>query len=85
LGSLKFASLTTSTLKGMVKVSVRKTAGADEMEITIPGATTADVYMAVNPAKTKLSIDGKSSSIKADKGFYKIEKVTSGFHVFKLE
>ena len=85
LGNLRFASLRTTTLKGVVLVSCKRNADADRMEVSIPGGSSAEICMAYNPGKTHLSVDGKPVSIRPYNGFYTIKKILPGKHVFTLQ
>ncbi|WP_428662291.1 alpha-L-rhamnosidase C-terminal domain-containing protein [Runella sp.] len=85
LGHLTYADLKTTTIKGTVAVSFKKNANTDTMEVSIPGSTTATVYVPCAANKSNLYINGRKASILPQKGYFLLKDVVSGKHVFVLK
>ncbi len=85
LGDLRFADLTTTTLKGLVRVSCKRSNTENSMTVSVPGATVAEVWLAHDPQKKKLIVDGQAVSMKPQNGFYIFPTVGAGTHTFKLQ
>lgn len=81
LGELTFVSLKTPTIKGSIVLKYSKTERTDQMEITIPGATTATIYMPFSNEKSNLLLDGKSVAAGKEKGFFILKNIHSGKHI----
>ncbi len=85
LGSLKQASLKTSTIKGTISVSFSKDKNDTTMELEIPGGTRANIYMPVDNTRTSLTINGKSGNLKANDGYYLLSDAKPGNYIFVLK
>ena len=85
MGSLSFATLKTTLLKGEVAVAYQKNKLNDQINISLPGATTGNICLAYNPLKPTLSMDGKLLSIQPIDGFFIVKEVPAGKHVFVLQ
>lgn len=83
-GYLQSASLKTTVIKGMIRLSWEKTAKETTVELTVPGATFARVLLPGENKKFRIMYDGKKIQPKLEKGFYVIENVTAGHHRFQL-
>lgn len=84
-GDLRFADLTTTTLKGMVSVSCIKSDTENTISVFVPGATVAEVCLAYDPQKKKITVDGQPVNMKPENGFYIFPGISSGMHTFKLQ
>ena len=85
LGSLSFATLKTTLLKGEVEVAYQKNNMNDQINISLPGATTGNICLAFNPLKPTLSMDGKILNLQPIDGFFVVKDVPAGKHVFVLQ
>jgi alpha-L-rhamnosidase len=85
LGSLGFATLKTTLLKGVVEVSYQKNKLNDQIAISIPGATTGKICLAYNPLKPKIWMDGLALNIQPVDGYFIVTQVPSGKHVFVMQ
>ncbi len=85
LGGLQYADLTTTTLKGLVSVSCKRSNTEYSMTVFVPGATVAEVCLAINPEKKKITVDGKPAKVIPENGFYIFPGISSGTHTFKLQ
>lgn len=85
VGKLNFASLKTPTIKGLISVDYEKKAQQNTLEVTIPGATVAMVYLPHDPQKPHLFVDGKKTSLAPQAGFYLIKNLQSGKHVLTTQ
>jgi hypothetical protein len=85
LGHLRFANLTTTTLKGAVTVSCKRSDAENVITVFVPGATVAEVCLAYDPQKQKITVDGKRILFQPENGFYVIKGVSSGSHTFKMQ
>ena len=83
LGNLTYASLTTPTIKGSISVNYEKNTEGGMMEVIVPSCTTATVYVPQHTTKANLYIDGKKSSILPKNGYFIVENVKTGKHIFK--
>lgn len=84
LGSLKQATLKTPSIKGTISVSFNKDNSATKMEVVVPGGTRADIYVPAENTKTRLTINGRSSDIKAKDGYYLMADTKPGTYTFVL-
>lgn len=84
LGELTFASLKTPTIKGAIIVKYRKSEQSDQMEIEVPGAATADIYMPYSNVKPHLLLNGKSVVVENEKGFFILKNIPSGKHTITV-
>lgn len=85
LGSLTFANLKTPTIKGAVLVSFRKDATSTTIEVVVPGATKAHIYIPVDDKKRNLSINGKRRTLPKKDGYYIMADAKSGTYTFELK
>ena len=85
IGNLSFAKMRTSTLKGEVAVSFQKNNKTEEWIISVPGASTANLYLPSHSKNSKIFIDGKAPGINIQKGFWVIEKLSSGSHNIQIK
>ncbi|MBA4850177.1 alpha-L-rhamnosidase C-terminal domain-containing protein [Emticicia sp. BO119] len=83
-GSLTSASLQTPTIKGPVSVSFNKGETSTTMKVIIPGGTHADIYVPADGKRKTLSINGQSSNIKAQSGYYLLPHTKPGSYAFIL-
>lgn len=84
LGSLKQASLKTSTIKGTISVSFNKDDSSTTMRVEIPGGTSANIYMPVDNTRTRLTINSKPGNLKAKDGYYLLPDAKPGIYSFVL-
>ncbi|WP_019987521.1 alpha-L-rhamnosidase C-terminal domain-containing protein [Rudanella lutea] len=85
LGRLTSAAATIPTIKGPVTVSIKKSADAQTMEVSVPGGSTATVYVPTTSAQSQLTVDGKRTVMGAQGGYFRVDKVPSGKHTFVLK
>jgi alpha-L-rhamnosidase len=85
LSNLTFANLTTPTIKGAITVNFSKNTEGGKMEVIVPSCTTATVYVPQFSSKMNVSIDGKKSSILPRNGYFIVENVKAGKHIFVLK
>ena len=78
-GDLSFFEATVPSPKGPVQVSYKK-AERNTLTVAIPGGTTATVYVPYDPAKPKLTMDGKPLPVKPTGNFYVLTNVGTGRH-----
>ncbi len=83
IGNLAFAKLTTLTIKGEVSVSCEKNGEGEKVDIIVPGATTANIYLPAG-ADSKLLIEGAYQPIRSTNGFFVIENVPAGKHSYAI-
>ena len=57
----------------------------DQINISLPGATTGNICLAYNPLKPTLSMDGKILNLQPIDGFFMVKDVHAGKHVFVLQ
>lgn len=84
LGSLNQANLKTPTIKGTVSVSFNKDQSSTKMEVVIPGATSANIYVPMDNTRTRLTINGKPANIKQKDGYYLLPDSKPGTYRFVL-
>jgi len=84
LGKLTFASLKTPTIKGTVIVRYSKNERHDQMEIEIPGAATATIFMPFSNEKSNLLLDGKAITADREEGFFILKNMNSGKHIITV-
>ena len=85
MGKLQFAQLKHPTLKGKVEVFFQQNPQENRLAITIPGGTTAQVYMPAAAGKTQLWVDGKKSTLRLQSGFFEIKNMPAGKHLIVLK
>ena len=85
VGKLQFAQLKHPTLKGKVEVFFQQNPQENRLAITIPGGTTAQVYMPAAAGKTQLWVDGKKSTLRLQSGFFEIKNMPAGKHLIVLK
>ncbi|MBL7814338.1 MAG: family 78 glycoside hydrolase catalytic domain [Saprospiraceae bacterium] len=91
-GHLTHANVTTPTIKGPISVNFNKNTvqrtplrEGIRLEIIVPSCTTATVYVPQNNNQVDLYINGKKSSILPTNGYYIVENVKAGRHVFDVK
>ena len=84
LGNLTFAKLKTPTIKGAILVKYIKNKLADQLEIEIPGATTATIYMPFSNEKSNLFLNGKPVAADKEEGFFILKNIHSGKHIITV-
>jgi alpha-L-rhamnosidase len=85
LGKLASVYLKTSTIKGIITVSYKRNNAADVTEVTIPGASNANIVLPFYPQKSHLIIDGKRSGLKQMDGYFTINNMQAGKHVIIMQ
>ena len=85
VGKLQFAQLRHPTLKGSVEVFFQQNPQENRLEITIPGGTTAQVYMPAGEGKSQLWVDGKKSTAPVQGGFFELKNMAAGKHLIVLK
>lgn len=85
LGSLRFARLKTTTIQGEVMVECTNSDTAIMINCTIPGSTSADLFVKSITGKQTLLVDGKLYTALPEDGFYKIPDLPAGKHQVKLQ
>lgn len=84
IGSLQFATLITTCIKGAITVSWQRSNKRDSITITVPGASSANVSLAYDPKKPILLMDGKKHSQKPVNGFFMLNGIKAGKHRFVM-
>ncbi len=84
-GNLGFATLTTTTLKGKVKVHFKRTASKDSYEMTIPGSVSANILLPIASSKSMVWMDGKKQIVKPLNGFVVFNNVKAGKHNWQIQ
>jgi hypothetical protein len=84
LGELTFASIKTPTIKGSILIKYTKNNKSDQMEIEIPGAATANIYMPFSLEKSNLLLDGKPVAAEKEKSFFILKNIPSGKHTITV-
>lgn len=84
LGDLTFAKIKTPTIKGPILVKYTKSRLSDQMEIEIPGAATANIFMPFSEQKPNLLLDGKPVAADNEKGFFILKNIQSGKHIITV-
>lgn len=85
LGSLTSASLKTPTIKGSVSVTFDKTDTTTTLKVSVPGGTTANIYVPADPKRTNLAINGQRSNRKPQNGYYELPDTQPGNYTFELK
>ena len=85
VGSLTFAKMKTTTIKGAIEVSFQKSAAGQIWDIRIPGATTATLYLPKMGNNQSLFLDGKLMSLPFRKKYWVIERVIAGKHTIEIK
>jgi len=84
LGDLTFAKIKTPTVKGPILVKYTKSRLYEQMEIEIPGAATANIFMPFSEQKPNLLLDGKTVEADKEKGFFILKNIQSGKHIITV-
>ena len=84
-GNLTFARLTTPTIRGSVIITIDKKETVEEINITIPATTTANIYLAAKTSKSKLLVEGALTREKQQDGFFILEKILPGIHHYSVK
>ena len=85
IGSLTFAKMKTTTIKGEVAVSFQKSSAGQIWDIQIPGATTATLYLPKMGNNKSVCLDGKLMSLQSEKKYWVIETVIAGKHTIEIK
>ena len=85
LGSLTFANLKTPTIKGAILVLFKKEATSTIMEVVVPGATKAQIYIPFDDKKPNLSINGQRRTLPKKDGYFVMTDAKSGTYTFELK
>lgn len=80
LGNLSYAKLHTTTLKGEVSVTYQKIEKEGHWEISVPGASTANIYLPFHAGENELVMDRKRMLVNQVNGWWIIKGVESGSH-----
>ena len=86
-GSLRYASLTTPTIKGSISVRFRRFVGdcLFELKTVTPVNTLATVYVpAAGTAYPHIWVDGAETPAVLQGDYYVLEEIGSGEHVFRV-
>ncbi len=80
LGNLSYAKLHTTTLKGEVSVTYQKIGKEGHWQISVPGASTANIYLPFHAGENELVMDRKKMLVNQVNGCWIIKGVESGSH-----
>lgn len=83
-GSLQSASLTAPTVKGDVLIKFDKTETGQAFNITIPRATTANIYLPAKNAQSRLEVEGTRINGKQQNGYFILKNVPAGVHHYSI-
>ena len=83
-GDLAFARLTTPTIKGEVLVAFNKDALEEKIEIMVPGAASADVYLAAGE-QDRLLIGNIPAKMTPSNGYFVLKNVPPGTHHYTIK
>lgn len=81
---IKKARIKTSCLKGAIEISWQVNDQAAIMDLLVPGASIAEVYMPVLLGKKQLYIDGTLVKQSARNGYYPCGELKAGRHIIEL-
>lgn len=82
--TLQRATLSYTTLRGVVKVSFENSPGRFRLQTTLPANTTGVVYLPRRNTKGSVYQDGKLVKALADGAFWKMADVPSGSYVWEV-
>lgn len=85
LGHLQFAKLTTTLIRGKVKIDYSLQGPSASYQIEIPSGISAQVSLKLPFEKARLWIDGQLSNVKAMEGEYHFRLKDSGNHRIELK
>ncbi|OYY22205.1 MAG: hypothetical protein B7Y69_07335 [Sphingobacteriia bacterium 35-40-8] len=85
MGQLKFAQLTTSLIRGKIKLDYTLNGQSAEYQISIPTGMSANIELKIPHDKAMLWVDGKASNKKALDGVFQLEQLASGNHLIELK
>lgn len=80
LGKLEFAALKTATVKGNIAVAYHKSAANHTLEVLIPGASVAHIYIPALAGKNGLWVDGQKKTIAPQSGYFVVRNLAPGRH-----
>jgi alpha-L-rhamnosidase len=81
--SLTWASVTVPTLKGKIGAAFHSVDGRTDVGVFVPGNTVASVYVPAGDASTDVVyVNGRRTPVVRDRGYLRVDEVTSGCHVF---
>lgn len=84
-GGIKEAHIKTSCLKGVIAINWQANDQSASMELLIPGASIAEVYMPVIEGNQQLYIDGRPVKQRATGGYYSCGDLKAGRHLIVLQ
>ena len=84
-GALRRAAIQYGTVRGAVQVNFQRTADRFQMQLSIPGNTTAKVYLPfAYKDHVQVKMDGRSIKASYEEGYWVITQVSSGKHYFMI-
>jgi len=85
IADLKHAAITVPTIKGSIKVSYSQSDHSFEANVSVPGNTSAGVYLPLKQGKKyEVNLNGNLIKIKKVDGLAFIEALEAGKHVLKI-
>lgn len=84
IGDLEFVDAQVPTIRGSVLVSVQQDEARYALNITIPGNTTAKVYLPIRD-DSRITVDGVEQAGTRDGNFIVFDQVGSGQHEFVMQ
>ncbi len=83
-GDLSFAKLTTTTIKGEVLVDYKKDGTTETINIMVPGASSADIYLRADAVKNRLLIECVPAKTVSQNGYFLLTNVPAGIHHYQI-
>jgi hypothetical protein len=86
IGNLSFVKLKTTLLTGTVFVSYQRKSAEDQIEINIPGATLANIFLPDDRRFTHLFMNGKLLSVHPNQdGYFELKNIESGNYLIVIK